>query len=106
MATVSNFTSSHTLFKWLNEMSYAMGIESWKSSRVCYNCLAYPNNLCDDNYTRFFYRNLVECIEFFMQQPAFREHTSYAPAEEFNDAEKRIHSEVKSSDWWWTEQVR
>jgi len=28
MATISNFTSSHTLFKRLNEMSYAMGIDS------------------------------------------------------------------------------
>jgi len=31
---------------------------------------------------------------------------SYAPAKEFNDAEERIYSEVKSSDWWWNEQVR
>ena len=106
MATISNFTSSHTLFKRLNEMSYAMGIDSWKSGKVCYNRLADPNNLRDDDYTRFFYRNPVECIEFLMQQPAFREHMSYAPAKEFNDAEERIYSEVKSSDWWWNEQVR
>ena len=49
MATVSNFTSSHTLFKRLNEMSYAMGIDSWKSGKVCYNRLADPNNLHDDD---------------------------------------------------------
>jgi len=35
MATVSNFTLSHTLFIRLNKMSYAMGIDSWKSSKVC-----------------------------------------------------------------------
>jgi len=29
MATISNFTSSHTLFKRLNQMSYTMGIDSW-----------------------------------------------------------------------------
>jgi hypothetical protein len=51
MATVSNFTLSHTLFKRLNEMSYAMCIDSRKSSKVCYNRLADPNNLRDDDYT-------------------------------------------------------
>jgi len=87
-------------------MSYAMGIDSWKSGKVCYNRLADSNNLRDDDYTHFFYRNPVECIEFLMQQPAFREHMSYAPAKEFNDAEERIYSAVKSSDWWWNEQIR
>jgi len=87
-------------------MSYTMGIDSWISGKVCYNRLAYSNNLRDDDYTRFFYRNPVECIEFLMQQPGFREHMSYAPAKEFNDAEEHIYSEVKSSDWWWNEQVR
>jgi len=106
MATISNFALSHTSFKRLNEMSYAMGIESWKSGKVCCNCLPDANNLRDNDYTRFFYHNPVECIEFLMQQPAFREHISYAPAKEFNDAEERIYSEVQSSNWWWNEQVR
>jgi len=99
MATVSNFTSSHTLFKRLNKMSYMMGIDSWKSGKVCENCLSDPNNLGDDDYTHFFYRNPVECIEFLMQQPPFSNHMSYAPAKEFNDAKERIYSEVKSSNW-------
>ena len=106
MATVSNFASSNTLFKRLNVMSCAMGIDSGKSRKVCYNCLANPNHLRDNDYTHFFDRNPVECIEFLMQQPAFREHMSYGPAKEFIDAEECIYSEVKSSDWWWNEQVR
>jgi len=77
-----------------------MGIHAWKSGIVCYNPLVYPNNLRDDDYTFSFYRNPVECIEFLMQHPAFREHMSDAPEKEFNDAEERIYSEVKSSDWW------
>jgi hypothetical protein len=106
MATISNFTSSDTLFKRLNKMSNAMGIESWKSHKVCYNRLANPNNRHDDDYTHFFYRNPDSCIQFLIPQPAFRGHMSYAPAKEFNDAEERIYSEVKSSDWWWNDQVR
>jgi len=106
IATISNFTLYHTLFKRLNKMSYMMGIDSWKSGNVCYNCLADPNNLHDDDSTCFLHCNPVDCIEFLMQQPAFRDHLSYAPAKEFNDAEERIYSEVKTSNWWWNEQVR
>ena len=72
-------------------MSYTMGINLWKSSQVCYNRLVDPNNLHDDDYTRFFYFNPVESIQFLTQQPAFREHMSYARAKEFNDAEERIY---------------
>jgi len=82
-----------------------MGADCWKLGKVCDNELTNPNNLRDDDYTHCFYRNPVECIEFPMQQPAFREHMLYAPAEEFNDAEECIYSVVKSSDWCWKEQV-
>jgi hypothetical protein len=92
MATVINFTSSHALFNRLNEKSYAMGIVSENSSKVCFNRLADPNNLRDDDYTHFFYRNPVQSIELLLQQPAFREHMSYAPLKEFNDAEECIYS--------------
>ena len=87
-------------------MSYAMGLDSWQSGKVFYNCLADPINLHNDDYTLSFYFNPVECIVFLMQLSAIREHTPYAPAKEFNDAEDRIYSEVKSIDWWWNEQVR
>jgi len=66
MATVSNFTSSHTLFKRSHEMFYAMHIDSWKSGKVCNNHLVNPNNLRDDDYTRFFHCNPVEWNEFLM----------------------------------------
>jgi len=105
MATISNFTSSHTLFKRLNKMSYAISMDSWKSGKVCHNRLADPNNLRDDDYTQFFHPNPVECVEFLVQQPAFRKHMSYTPAKNFNDAEERIYSELKSREWWWNESV-
>jgi len=80
MATVSNFTSSHTWFYQLNKMSYAIGIDFWKSSTAHSNCLADPHSLCNNDYTRFCYHNPVEWIEFLVPQPAFREHMSYTPA--------------------------
>jgi len=48
-------------------MCYMMSINCWKSGKVCYNRLANPKNLCDDDYTRFFHPNPVEYIEFLMQ---------------------------------------
>ena len=77
----------------------AMGIDSSKSGTLYYNRLADPDNLRDNDYTHFFYRNLVQCIEFLMQPPFFREHISYAPAKEFNNAEELIYSEVKWCNW-------
>jgi len=71
-------------------MSYMMGIDSWKSGTVRSNSLANATNLHDHDYKHFFYRNPVECSDFLMQQPAFRERMSYAPAKECNDAEERI----------------
>jgi len=82
-----------------------MGSDGWKLAKVGCNSVANPNNLRDNDYAYYFYCNPVECIDFFMQQPAFREHMSYAPAMEFNDAEKNIYSEVKSSEWRCNEQV-
>ena len=67
MAIISNFTLYNTLFKMLNKTCYAMGIDSWISVRGYYNRMADRNNLCNDDYTLFFYPNPVECIEFLMQ---------------------------------------
>jgi len=90
MATVRNFTSSHASFKRFNEISYAMGIDSWIPGKVC-NChLAYPNNFRNDDYTRFLYRNRVEPVEFLIQQPALRGSMLYGPANQFIEAEERI----------------
>ena len=47
----------------------------------------------DNDYAHFIYHGPVECIEFRMQQPAFREHISCAPAKEYIKAENisKIH---------------
>jgi hypothetical protein len=95
-----------TIFQKLNEMSNAMGIDSWKSSKAWYNCFANSNNLRNNHYIGSFHRIPDECIQFIMEQPVFREHMSYAPAKKVHDAEGRIYSEMKSSSCRWNEQVR
>lgn len=51
-----------------------IGIECWKSGKVCYNHLADPENLHDDDSKCFSYCNPLKCIEFLNQQPVFKEH--------------------------------
>jgi len=75
-------------------------IDSRPWGRMSYNRLADPINLRNSNYIRFCYCSSVECIEFLMQQPAFSERMSYAPAKEYNAAMERTYSDVESSIWW------
>jgi len=105
-ATVSNFALFYTLLTRLHKLFYKMGINSLNWGNVCFNHFANLNTLHNDDYTSFFLCRPVECIEFLIHQPAFREHMSYTPEMEFIEAEESIYSEVKSSDWWWNEQVR
>jgi hypothetical protein len=95
MASIGNFIMFITLFKILNEIIYAMGIDFWTSMHVCYNQLADLNDIPDDDYTSFFYRNPDECIPSVMELPAFREHMFYDPETEYDKAEEGINSEVK-----------
>jgi len=105
MATVSNITSLHRLFNRMNEMSYTLGIHSWKWGKSCYNWLADQNKLHNHDYKYFFYRTAVGYIVFLLRHTAFREHIPYAPAKKIDDFEEYMYREVISSDWWWNEQV-
>lgn len=96
MVTISNLSPSHPSLERLNKMSYVIGIDSWTSSKVCYNDMADPKNLRNDDYL---YCNPVECFVFLVQHPAFREHMLYGPAKELNDADEHIYSEVTSNNW-------
>jgi len=82
MVTISNFTLLLTLFKRVNEISYAMVIDSWKSGILCYNCFANANNLYDDNYTRFISQDRIQSIVLVMQKSVFAKHMPYAPGKE------------------------
>lgn len=105
MVTISNFTLSQTIFQRLNKMANLMGINSATSGKVCYNYLFHPNNLRDEDYTHFLYRNSGECIELLKQQLVSREYMLYSLAKEFNNAEDYTYLEVKSTNWWWIEPV-
>lgn len=54
IATGSNFSSSHTLFKRLHQMSYTIASNSWITGKVCYNRLPNPKNNRHNDYACFF----------------------------------------------------
>jgi len=95
MATVTNIASSHTLSKSLNEMSYTMCIDFWKSDTVCYSDLANSNIILQNDHSCFFNCNLVESVEYFIHQHLFWDHMLHASIKQFNEAEVHIYSVVK-----------
>lgn len=60
----------------------------------------------DGHSSTFFYRDIVQCVEYLLAQPAYREEVVYAPVQEYNDAGERLYSEMHTGDWWWETQVR
>jgi len=60
MATISNFTLCHSVFKTLNTMSYLMGIDCYKIDKVCHKCFADPNSHRDVDDKLIYFRNPVE----------------------------------------------
>jgi hypothetical protein len=62
------------------EMSYPMGIDSWTSESEYNNCFADLTSRWNVDYAWFLYCNPVECIEFLMKLPPFKEHMICAPA--------------------------
>lgn len=61
-------------------MSYPMGIDSWTSEGEYNNCVAVLTSRWNVDYAWFLYCNPVECIEFLMKLPPFKEHMICAPA--------------------------
>lgn len=99
------FTSAYSLFKKIDNMSYELGMQTWKTGKVSFNRSDGGNRFSDAPFTSFYYRNPVTCIEFLLRQSAFKEHMTYAPVREYNDENERVYSELHTGDWWWRMQV-
>ena len=60
----------------------------------------------DGRSSTFFYRDIVQCVEYLLSQPAYREDIVYAPVREHDETGERLYSEMHTADWWWETQVR
>jgi len=53
----------------------------------------------------FFYRNVLECVRYFLRQIAYRDDLVYAPRREYEQSGPRLYAEMHTADWWWDVQV-
>ena len=60
----------------------------------------------DDRSSVFFYRDVVNCVEYLLAQPAYRGDITYGPIKEYDGNGQRLYSEMHTADWWWETQVR
>ncbi|KAG8731449.1 hypothetical protein FRC11_004123, partial [Ceratobasidium sp. 423] len=51
------------------------------------------------------YRNIIEIIEDFLSNPAFRFYMRYKPCRLYTSAnkEERVYADMATADWWWRE---
>jgi hypothetical protein len=65
----------------------------------------------NDNHQRlikYWSRDIIKSMRWWMRQPAHAEHPIYAPQCCFNSdtPPKRLYTEMPTADWWWETQVR
>jgi hypothetical protein len=55
----------------------------------------------------FYYRDVLECVQYLFGNPKFRDSMIYSPYRLFEDQEKKIqiYDEIMSGDWAWNIQV-
>lgn len=54
--------------------------------------------------TVFYYRNVLECIQYLLRQRSFAEHMVWAPNFEYNASGERTYADLYTADWWHTRQ--
>jgi len=54
----------------------------------------------------FFYRNVMDCVRYFLRQIAYEDDSVYAPRRQFDPNGARIYAEMHTADWWWDVQVQ
>jgi hypothetical protein len=54
----------------------------------------------------FWHRDVVECAQWLLRQPCYRDHLLYSPVRSYNSSGSRVYGEMNTGDWWWDKQVR
>ena len=90
------FKSAYKLNQYIGALDPYQHLLEWKEG-------AYTH---DGHSSTFFYRDMVQCVEYLLSQPAYRDDMVYAPVREHNETGERLYSEMHTADWWWEMQVR
>jgi len=59
----------------------------------------------DKSILRFFYRNVPDCVRYFLRLIAYRDNLVYALRREYDQTGKTIYPEMHTAYWWWEFQV-
>ena len=54
----------------------------------------------------FWHRDVVECAQWLLRQPCYRDHLFFSPVRSYNSSGSRVYGEMNTGDWWWDKQVR
>ena len=89
------FRSAYTLDQYIAALDPYQHFLEWKEGTYTHGGHA----------STFFYRDMVQCVEYLLSQPAYRDDVVYAPVREQNETGERLYSEMHTADWWWETQV-
>jgi len=61
----------------------------------------------DQRSIKYWSRDIIKSMRWWMRQPLYAEHLIYAPQRSFNTdmPQKHLHTEMHTADWWWERQV-
>jgi hypothetical protein len=81
----------------VDQMTDGLGHQSWQRR----NTTGMQWNAAHPAPIEFYFRDILQCSRWLLQQPAYADHLVYAPERHFNDAGDRIYGEMHTGDWWW-----
>ena len=99
----NSLQSNYHLRKKIDQMEDGLGVDSWKKSRL--ENIAW-NQQHGKEPIELWHRDIIECAKWLLRQPAYAEHLSFAPQQQFDERGGRVYSKMYTADWWWEWQVR
>ena len=103
--TQPSYSSNYTLLKKIDSLPAE---PRWKCEtiEVKGNVIGTDEKPATESVELWF-RDIIECIQGLIGNPAFRENLSYAPQKVFTSRSgtTRIYDEAWTGDWWWKMQV-
>jgi hypothetical protein len=92
--------SNYMLRKTIDLMTDGLGHRSWhrRTMDLAWNA-SHPEPIT------FYSRDIIKCAQWLLRQPAYRDHTVYAPERVYSNDGRRLYNEMNTGEWWWEQQV-
>jgi hypothetical protein len=87
------YKSGHT---WRNKIRGLVDQPQWQNGSVDFHL---------QRGVKFFFRDVIECIQYLLCQKVFAEDLIFEPKREFDRQGFRVYTEMHTANWWWETQV-